>query len=93
MWNPLGLRLGLKNDFLERLSHDCHSTEDCLRAMLEGWLKRNYKESMRYPIPSWRILCVAIATAGKDRALALEIASAHKFDCKFCIINVICYNL
>ena len=83
MWEPIGLRLGLKNDFLKRISNDYHSAQSCLRAMLKGWLKRNYKESIRYPIPSWRSLCGAIATAGEDRALALDIASAHKFDCKF----------
>lgn len=50
---------------------------DRLEQVLNLWLKKQY-DTKRYPIPSWRSLCVAVHSGGENPALANDIAAEHR---------------
>ena len=74
-WYDVGVQLNLESGVLKRIQRQYSNPADCLREMLEEWLKRVN------PYPSWRALVQALTThAVSERRLAEEIN--NKFVCK-----------
>lgn len=73
-WHNIGLSLGLEDAELRNITES--SVDDCLREVLSLWLRHMMLEGK--PLPSWYALCVAVHEAGKNPALAKEIADRHK---------------
>ena len=66
-WEEIGSVLGVKKATID-ITHDTSAAS--MSKMLESWLNRNNPEQ---PLPTWRILCNAIATV--DRTAAEKIAT------------------
>ena len=74
----LATQLGLPPCTVCRVEKECTTINECLRQILLEWLRRNY-ETKRHGLPSWRLLCAAVASeaGGCDKRLASEIADKH----------------
>jgi len=60
-WTSIGVLLGLESHVLKEIKYNNpDSAKDCLREMLDQWLKRTE------PPPSWRQLADAVKNAGDD---------------------------
>lgn len=58
-WYDIGIELGLTADELKNIKANCDSVEECLREMLDKWL-RNID-----PLPTWRALGDALKFIGE----------------------------
>ena len=75
----LGQILGIHPDDLDKI--ESSKVERCLNAVLKMWLKQGY-DTKRYSLPTRLVLCRAVANnnGGCDRALAIKIATKHRYD-------------
>ena len=64
---------------VESIREDYDTSIKRLSELIAVWLRR---ESDKQLLPSWRVLCVAIASV--DRTSAERIASEHQCDCIQC---------
>ena len=83
-WELFGIQLGIDDDTIAAIKlENAGSPTWCLRGLLSTWLKENY-DTQQHGYPSWRRLCVAIASpAGAgNQSLADTIAERHKISLK-----------
>ncbi|KAL5515262.1 hypothetical protein EMCRGX_G000405 [Ephydatia muelleri] len=80
-WQFLGQILGIHPDDLAKIECNSSKAERCLNEVLKMWLKQGY-DTKRYPLPTRSVLCRAVANnnGGCDRALAIKIATKHRYD-------------
>ena len=79
-WELLGIQLGIDDGTIEAIeSKNRGDPTLCLKDVLSTWLKENY-DTQQHGYPSWRRLCVAIASpaGAENQALAVDIAEQHK---------------
>ena len=71
-------QLGLSPNTVGVAERECTTVSECLRKILLEWLRGNYDTKL-HGLPSWRLLCTAVASeaGGGNRALAVEIADQH----------------
>ena len=95
-WDLLGIQLGIDDGTIASIKLKNGSDPSrCLNDVLSTWLKENYN-TQRHGYPSWRRLCVAIASpAGAgNQSLANGIAELHKTSLKQGYYNKInCHTL
>ena len=77
-YTTLATQLGLPPGTAERVMKECNTVSERLQKILLEWLRRNY-DTKRHGLPSWRMLCVAVASeaGGSNRSLASVIAAQH----------------
>ena len=77
-FTTLAIQLGLPPVTVETVMKDYTTVRECLQMLLLLWLRRNYDTECD-GLPSWRMLCAAVASeaGGSDKRLALEIAAQH----------------
>ena len=84
-WSNMCLVLRLQP--LENTIKADHSKnpDDCLRAVVDNWLKKNYN-CQKFGSPTWKTLVKAVADplGGQNIALAENIAKKHISKCLFC---------
>ena len=68
-WEEIGNVLGISKPTIDYTAHDT-SAASMMSKILESWLNSDNPEQ---PLPTWRILCNAIATV--DRTAAEKIAA------------------
>ena len=78
-WEDLASRLSVYQPSVNTIKTDGKDSVDCLRKMLETWLKRSSDDQ---PLPSWRGLCDALAH--KNLSLSQKISSQHQCGCSYC---------
>ena len=79
-WELLGIQLGIDDGTIAAIkSKNGGDPTLCLKDVLSTWLKENY-DTQRHGYPSWRRLCVAIASpaGAENQSLADDIAEQHK---------------
>ena len=76
--NTFAIQLGLFPDTVEVVEKECAAVSERLQKILSEWLRRNYDTKL-HGLPSWRLLCTAVASeaGGRDMRLASEIADQH----------------
>ena len=79
MWEEIGSKLGIKRYAIETINVDKITSQKRMSAMIVVWLKR---EDIKQPLPTWRLLCQAIASV--DRTYAERISKEHQCDCTEC---------
>ena len=79
MWEEIGSKLGIKRYAIETINVDKSTSQKRMSAMIVVWLKR---EDIKQPLPTWRLLCQAIASV--DRTYAERISKEHQCDCTEC---------
>ena len=78
-WEDLATRLSVPRPSVEAIRADGKDSADCLRKLLDEWLKRSAPEQ---PLPSWRGLCDALTHL--DRSLSERISDQHQCGCSLC---------
>ena len=78
-WEDLAARLFVCRPSVEAIRADGKDSADCLRMLLDEWLKRSSSEQ---PLPSWKGLCNALSHL--DLPLAESISAQHQCGCSFC---------
>ena len=73
------MRLDAPRYIISNIEADRTSSSRRLSELLSQWLKRWSKDQV---LPSWRVLCEAIAMV--DRGTAEKIASRHQCSCSEC---------
>ena len=78
-------QLGLLPSAVNAVGKGCTTVSEHLHEVLLEWLKQNY-DTDRFGLPSWRLLCAAVASeaGGGNKSLAAEIAAKHP-----CIISAL----
>ena len=79
-WEFVGIQLGIDNGTIEAIKlKNGGDPTCCLKDMFSTWLNENY-DTQRHEHPSWRRLCIVIASpAGAgNQSLADDIAERHK---------------
>ena len=79
-WEMFGIQLGIDNGTIEAIKlRNGGNPALCLKDVLSTWLNENY-DTQRHGYPSWRRLCVAIASpaGAENQSLANDIAEQHK---------------
>ena len=77
-FRSMGEELGLQASELDIISKNCpNDCEEAFSRVIDTWLKQLYDTS-RHGHPSWKKLVEAVATGGKNPALAQKIAAAHR---------------
>ena len=77
-WRQIGSALRLRAPTLNEIRLNHHNAEECLSAVLEKWLQKNYNVE-RFGEPSWSLVVRAVShpAGGGDHALALRIATKY----------------
>ena len=78
-WEDIGCYLGITKATVSIIKEDNNGAKKRLSELIAVWLKR---DGVKQPLPTWRILCKAIATV--DRISAEEIARKHQCHCDKC---------
>ena len=78
-WEDLAARLFVSRSSVGIIRADGRDSADCLRKLLDVWLKRSSPEQ---PLPSWRGLCDALSNL--DQSLSERISSEHQCSCSLC---------
>ena len=78
-WEDFAALLSVPRPMVERIRQDGKDSSDCLRRMLDEWLKRSSPDQ---PLPSWRVLCDALSSL--DLSLSERISSQHQCGCSIC---------
>ena len=73
-WEEIGSVLGIRKTTINIIAHDTGDAS-MMSKILESWLNR---DNSAQPLPTWRILCNAIATV--DRTAAETIAADKGFN-------------
>ena len=73
-WEEIGSVLGIRKATIDIIAQDT-SGASMMSKILESWLNRDNPEQ---PLPTWRILCNAIATV--DRTAAETISADKGFN-------------
>ena len=82
-WELVGIQLGVHPDTIGAIkSNNRGDPTLCLKDVLITWLKKY--DTQRHEYPSWRRLCIAIASpaGAEDQCLADDIAEQHKTSLK-----------
>ena len=69
-WEDLATHLFVARPSVKAIKADGKDCADCLRKLLDEWLKRSFPEQ---PLPSWKGLCNALAHL--DRLLSESISA------------------
>ena len=81
-WKKIGLTLGISTSSLDAIAESNMECESgCMRDMLDLWLRSSNEEGEQL-CPTWRNLCLAIATVHKQAAL--RIVREHPCQCSYC---------
>ena len=75
-WKEIGGKLGISRNTIEIIAKDNNKVKQCMSELIAQWLRRDTPEQ---PLPTWRILCEAIATVA-DRTAADKIARDKGFN-------------
>ena len=78
-WEDLAARLSVSRSSVGIIRADGKDSTDCLRKLLDEWLKRSSPEQ---PLPSWRVLCDALTHL--DPPLSKSISAQHQCVCSLC---------
>ena len=78
-WEDLATHLFVARPSVEAIKADAKSCADCLKKLLDEWLKRSSPEQ---PLPSWRGLCNALSHL--DQSLSERISAQHQCGCSLC---------
>ena len=78
-WKEIGLSLGIRTSSLDAVYVNEKNCGGCMLEMIAVWLKR---DGVKQPKPTWRGLCLAIASV--DRTAAERILKDHPCQCRYC---------
>ena len=80
-WKKIGLTLGISTTSLDAIAEsNMESESGCMRDMLDLWLSSSNEQHR----PTWRDLCLAIASVHVDKKAALRIVREHPCQCRYC---------
>ena len=84
-WKKIGGQLGIKITTIDIIAaNNTTSVKSCMSAMLASWLKRECPEQ---PLPTWKILCDAIATFYMTSAMKIATDKGVNITCTGIIIS------
>ena len=88
-WEDLATHLFVARPSVQAIrKEDGKDCADCLRKLLDEWLKRSSPEQ---PLPSWRGLCYALSHL--DQSLSESISAQHQCGCSICTGVITNYKL
>ena len=90
-WEDIGCYLGITKATVSIIKEDNSGAKKRLSGLIAAWLKR---DGVNQPLPTWRMLCKAIARV--DRNSAEEIARKHQCHCDKCTPGkhfYFCFNI
>ena len=82
-YSTLATQLGLSPNTVGVAERECPTVSERLQRILLEWLQGNYDTKL-HGLPSWRLLCTAVAreAGGRDKRLASKIANQHPLTAK-----------
>ena len=85
-WKGLGKALRLRPNVLNWIEADCPDVNSRMEEVLTEWLQQAYN-TVRFGLPSWKLLVAAVAhpAGDNDHALARRIAEKHNGTITYCI--------
>ena len=86
---PLGVMLGLRSGDLQAIQQEhSQNSQQALNDVVQKWLNQDYN-TMKYGMPSWRALVMAVEneSGGGSHALAKRIAEQYPAG-KFLLLEV-----
>lgn len=94
-WYTIGIGFGLNCEILARIRKERGCSKECMAAVLECWLKKNY-DVEQLGEPTWRTVVEVVghSAGGENPSLASKIAKKHpgRFDINLAHMLVMLHN-